>query len=57
MRKYKCYKILEAFGMKTEKLFHDLLGLGMNWEVLECEFEKTEGIVRIRVGRRRILRE
>ena len=36
--------------MKTEKLFHDLLGLGMNWEVLECEFEKSEGIVRIRVG-------
>lgn len=36
--------------MKTEKLFHDLLGLGMNWEVLECEFEKSEGIVRILVA-------
>ncbi|MEN9469177.1 MAG: hypothetical protein RL630_1475, partial [Verrucomicrobiota bacterium] len=25
--------------MKTEKLFHELLGLGMNWEVQECEFD------------------
>jgi hypothetical protein len=23
--------------MKTERLFHDLLGLGMKWEVLESD--------------------
>lgn len=36
--------------MKTEKLFHELLGLGMNWEVLECEFDSSLGVVRIRIG-------
>lgn len=36
--------------MKTEKLFHELLGLGMNWEVLECEFDSRLGVVRIRIG-------
>jgi len=28
--------------MKTEKLFHEFLGLGMNWEVQECEFDHIQ---------------
>ena len=43
--------------MKTEKLFHELLGLGMNWEVQECEFDHQEGVVRIKVGETRYLWE
>ncbi len=31
--------------MTPEKLFHELLGLGLNWEVTESRFEKESGIV------------
>ena len=31
--------------MTPEKLFHDLLGLGLNWEVTESRFEQTSGTV------------
>jgi transposase len=36
--------------MTPEKLFHELLGLGMSWEVKSCEFDHREGIVRLVVG-------
>jgi transposase len=32
-------------GMTPEKLFHDLLGLGLNWEVTESRFERASGTV------------
>ena len=31
--------------MTVEKMFHELLGLGMNWEVVESRFDKASGIV------------
>jgi len=31
--------------MTPEKLFHDLLGLGLNWEVIESRFESSSGTV------------
>jgi hypothetical protein len=31
--------------MTPEKLFHELLGLGLNWEVSESRFEKETGTV------------
>src|SRR5208282_1579347 len=31
--------------MTPEKLFHELLGLGLNWEVSESRFEKETGMV------------
>src|SRR5271170_7243791 len=31
--------------MMPEKLFHDLLGLGLNWEVTESLFERASGTV------------
>ena len=31
--------------MTPEKLFHELLGLGLNWEVVESRFERTSGTV------------
>lgn len=31
--------------MTPEKLFHDLLGLGLNWEVIESRFERESGTV------------
>lgn len=31
--------------MTPEKLFHELLGLGLNWKVEECEFKHEEGVV------------
>jgi transposase len=31
--------------MTPEKLFHELLGLGLNWEVAESRFEAASGIV------------
>lgn len=34
-----------ALGMTPEKLFHDLLGLGLSWEVSESRFEGTSGTV------------
>jgi transposase len=33
--------------MTPEKLFHQLLGLGLNWEVSECEYERSKGVVRL----------
>jgi transposase len=35
--------------MTPEKLFHELLGLGMNWEVVECEYDRVEGVVRLAI--------
>ncbi len=32
-------------NMTPEKLFHELLGLGLNWEVSESRFEKETGTV------------
>ena len=31
--------------MTPEKLFHELLGLGLNWEVIESRFERASGTV------------
>ncbi len=31
--------------MTPEKLFHELLGLGLNWEVVESRFDRERGIV------------
>src|SRR5690242_1551018 len=36
--------------MTPEKLFHELLGLGMKWEVKECEYDQKEGVVRLVIG-------
>jgi hypothetical protein len=36
-------------GMTPEKLFHQLLGLGMSWEVTECVYDSDAGKVRVRV--------
>jgi transposase len=33
--------------MTPEKLFHDLLGLGLNWEVTESRFEASSGTVHL----------
>ena len=35
--------------MTPEKLFHQPLGLGMNWEVTECIYDRDAGVVRLRV--------
>jgi len=35
--------------MTPEKLFHELLGLGMKWEVTECEYDRKEGVVRLAI--------
>ena len=35
--------------MSPEKLFHELLGLGLNWKVEECEFKREEGVVCLRI--------
>jgi transposase len=36
--------------MTPEKLFHELLGLGLNWEVLESRFERDSGTVFLQIG-------
>lgn len=36
--------------MTPEKLFHELLGLGMNWRVEECEFRREDGVVALRIS-------
>src|SRR3954467_6242834 len=36
-------------GMTPEKLFHELLGLGLNWEVTECEYDRESSVVRLAV--------
>ena len=33
--------------MTPEALFRELLGLGEQWRVTRCEFELTEGLVRL----------
>ena len=35
--------------MTPEKLFHELLGLGLNWKVEECEYKREEGVVSLRI--------
>lgn len=35
--------------MTPEKLFHELLGLGLNWEVIESRFERESGTVFLEV--------
>jgi transposase len=35
--------------MTPEKLFHELLGLGLNWEVKESRFERERGIVYLEI--------
>ena len=35
--------------MTPEKLFHELLGLGLNWKVEECEFKREDGVVYLRI--------
>jgi transposase len=35
--------------MTPEKLFHELLGLGLNWKVEECEFRREDGVVSLRI--------
>ena len=36
--------------MTPEKLFHELLGLGLNWEVKESRFEAASGTVFLEIG-------
>ena len=36
--------------MTPERMFHELLGLGMNWEVTESRFEKESGTVFLEIG-------
>ncbi len=36
--------------MTPEKLFHELLGLGLNWEVAESRFERDSGTVVLEIG-------
>jgi transposase len=38
--------------MSPEKLFHELLGLGMNWEVAEARFERESGTIFLEIGER-----
>ena len=35
--------------MTPEKLFHELLGLGLNWEVIESRFERESGTVNLEI--------
>ena len=35
--------------MTPEKLFHDLLGLGLNWEVSQSRFEPADGTVYLEI--------
>jgi transposase len=35
--------------MTPEKLFHELLGLGLHWEVTECEYDRVASVVRLAV--------
>ena len=38
--------------MTPEKLFHELLGLGLNWEVVESRFERESGTVFLEIRER-----
>ena len=35
--------------MTPEKLFHELLGLGMNWEVVECEYDRAQSKITLQI--------
>lgn len=35
--------------MTPEKLFHQMLGLGSDWEVTSCSFEQEEGVVALEI--------
>ena len=35
--------------MTPEKMFHELLGLGMKWEVVECEYDRKLSKVRLSI--------
>ena len=35
--------------MTPERLFHELLGLGLNWEVVESRFERESGTVHLEI--------
>jgi transposase len=43
--------------MTPEKLFHELLGLGLNWEVVESRFERESGTVFLEIRERPALWE
>ena len=43
--------------MTPEKLLHQPLGLGMNWEVTECIHDRDAGVVRLRVRETTHLRQ
>jgi hypothetical protein len=32
-----------------EKLFHELLGLGLNWKVSGCGFDRESGVARLQI--------
>ena len=34
-----------GWEMTPEKLFHELLGLGLSWEVTESRFERESGTI------------
>jgi hypothetical protein len=36
--------------MTPEKLFHELLGLGMSWGVKGCEFDRESGVVKLEIA-------
>jgi len=36
--------------MTPERMFHELLGLGLNWEVQECRFERATGVVELELA-------
>ena len=36
--------------MTPEKLFHELLGLGLNWEVIESRFVRESGTVYLEIS-------
>ena len=46
-----------ALGMTPEKLFQELLGLGLNWEVTESRFDRESGTVFLETRERPLLWE
>jgi transposase len=46
-----------ALGMTPEKLFQELLGLGLNWEVTESRFERESGTVFLEIRETSLLWE
>jgi hypothetical protein len=35
--------------MTPEKLFHELLGLGLNWDVVRCEYHRAQSKVTLEI--------